>query len=62
MEISDHWPCVIDINTTIPKSKIFRFENFWMENDSFLPLIATTWNEQFSQTDPALLLLPNSRL
>jgi hypothetical protein len=56
MEISDHWPCVIEIKTSIPKSKIFRFENFWMEHESFLPLVAACWNGQFPQTDPALLL------
>jgi hypothetical protein len=27
MEVLDHWPCVIEIKTNIPKSKIFRFEN-----------------------------------
>ncbi|XP_066341744.1 uncharacterized protein [Miscanthus floridulus] len=56
METSDHWPCVIDIRTNVPKSKILRFENFWMEHDSFLPLVAACWNGQFPQTDPALLL------
>lgn len=56
METFDHWPCVIEIRTNIPKSKIFRFENFWMEYESFLPLVAATWNGQFSQTDPALLI------
>jgi hypothetical protein len=56
METLDHWPCVIEIKTNIPKSKIFRFEIFWMEHDSFLPLVAACWNGQFTQTDPALLL------
>jgi endonuclease/exonuclease/phosphatase family metal-dependent hydrolase len=28
MEPSDHVPCVVNINTTIPKSNIFRFENY----------------------------------
>lgn len=27
METSDHWPCVIEINTSIPQTSIFRFEN-----------------------------------
>lgn len=30
MEVSDHWPCVLEIKTSIPKGRIFRFENFWM--------------------------------
>lgn len=35
METSDHWPCVIEIKTSIPKGKVFRFENYWMEHESF---------------------------
>lgn len=27
MEVSDHWPCVLEVKTSIPKGKIFRFEN-----------------------------------
>jgi hypothetical protein len=56
METSDHWPCVIEIKTSIPKCKIFRFENFWMEHESFLPLVAAYWNGHFTQTDVAHLL------
>jgi hypothetical protein len=56
METSDHWPCVIETKTNIPKSRIFRFENFWMEYEAFLPLVAACWNQNFAQTDPALLL------
>lgn len=29
--VSDHTPCVISINTLMPKSKVFRFENFWID-------------------------------
>jgi len=29
MKTSDHWPCVIEINTKTPRSRIFRFENHW---------------------------------
>jgi len=56
MEVSDHWPCVIEIKTDIPKGKVFRFENWWMNHDSFLPLVASVWNGQFQQSDPAKLL------
>jgi len=56
MEVSDHWPCVIEIKTNIPKGKVFRFENFWMEHESFLPLVAACWNGSFPQVDPALRL------
>jgi endonuclease/exonuclease/phosphatase family metal-dependent hydrolase len=33
MEPSDHVPCLINISTRIPKSNIFRFENYWMEHE-----------------------------
>lgn len=36
MEVSDHTPCLISISTAIPRSKTFRFENFWMLHDDFL--------------------------
>jgi hypothetical protein len=32
---SDHIPCKIAIDTRIPKSSIFRFANFWTEDDVF---------------------------
>ena len=44
METSDHWPCIVEIKPSIPKSSIFRFENAWMAHDSFLPLVASVWN------------------
>lgn len=56
MKISDHWSCVLEIKTTIPKGKIFRFKNCWMQHDSFLPVVATTWNGNFPQSDAAMLL------
>ena len=40
---SDHVPCVVSIDTTIPKSKIFRFENFWVEMPGFFDCVRTSW-------------------
>jgi hypothetical protein len=28
---SDHVPCVVVIDTSIPKTKLFRFENYWVD-------------------------------
>jgi exonuclease III len=36
MQTSDHWPCNISISTNIPKGKIFRFENCWLQSPSFI--------------------------
>jgi len=41
-ETSDHVPCIISISTVIPKKSIFRFENYWMEHQDFLPLVQLT--------------------
>lgn len=57
METSDHWPCVIENKTSIPKGKIFRFENYWISHDSFVPLVANSWNGFFPQQDVAKLLI-----
>jgi hypothetical protein len=40
---SDHIPCKIAINTKIPRSSIFRFENFWAEHDTFLETVHGCW-------------------
>ena len=36
MEVSDHWPCVVEIATQIPQASNFRFENHWLSNDDFI--------------------------
>jgi hypothetical protein len=56
MEPSDHVPCVISINTKIPKGKIFRFENYWMEHEHFMDIVAHGWNLPVFQTDKAKCL------
>ena len=39
METSDHWPCLIEINTKVPKGSIFRFENHWLNRDDFISVL-----------------------
>ena len=53
MTTSDHVPCVISIKTNIPKAKIFRFENYWMEYDDFLPLVESIWYQSIYYGDAA---------
>ena len=43
---SDHLPCVVKISTSIPKAKIFRFENHWVNQPGFLPLVKEVWDRQ----------------
>jgi hypothetical protein len=52
-DISDHVPCLVSFKSRIPKPKIFRFENFWLELDGFMNLFQTTWNGLPSLPDKA---------
>ncbi len=42
--ISDHAPCVISIETSIPKAKIFRFGNFWVDIPGFMETVKNIWD------------------
>ena len=37
--VSNHIPCVITIETNIPKSKLFRFESFWVQHTGFMKVV-----------------------
>lgn len=39
LETSYHWPCVTEIKTEISKGRVFRFENCWVLQESFMPLV-----------------------
>ncbi|XP_073357994.1 uncharacterized protein [Aegilops tauschii subsp. strangulata] len=41
---SDHVPCVVSIDTTIPAAKTFRFENFWFDMPWFMDCVTKSWN------------------
>ena len=56
METSDHSPCLISINTTIPKGKVFRFENYLMEHEQFLNVVQHGWTLPTFQSDPAKVI------
>lgn len=51
---SDHIPCKIAISTSIPRSSIFRFENFWAAIDSFVPTVQECWANAPSSEDSAM--------
>lgn len=42
---SDHTPCVVNIDTHIPKAKIFRFENYWVDMPGFLDCVKESWEK-----------------
>ena len=43
--VSDHTPCVVSIQTKIPASKIFRFENYWVAHEGFLDMVKNSWSK-----------------
>jgi hypothetical protein len=61
MQSFDHAPCTIHINTTIPRVRIFRFENYWMKNEHFLQMEQHGWSVPVSTDGPAKLLWPGSK-
>lgn len=40
----DHIPCKVVISTTMPKSNIFRFENYWAEQKDFIETVQNCWH------------------
>ena len=42
---SDHIPCKISIGTSIPRSNIFRFENFWPLLPGFFETVTSCWQK-----------------
>jgi len=53
METSDHWPCVVEINTSIPQASFFRFENFWLNHEGFPQIAVNGWSAPDEIIDPA---------
>lgn len=53
---SDHSPYVISIGTAIPKSCIFRFENFWLTHPNFLEVVHNIWSQKVPEQDSAKLI------
>lgn len=41
---SDHTPIISTLSTSILKSPIFCFENFWLQNQNFLPSVLNAWS------------------
>ena len=60
--ISDHVPCVVQIGTGIPKAKIFRFENFWVELPGFMETVQAVWNTNVRATNSATRITAKFKL
>ena len=53
---SDHIPCKVSIETSIPRSNIFRFENFWPEHPCFFEVVQAAWSKPIHKSDTASML------
>lgn len=54
--VFDHSPCVVSIESTVPKSKIFRFENFWISHPGFFETVQASWSKYCYAQNSATLL------
>lgn len=43
--VSDHIPGMVIIKTNIPKSKLFRFETFWLSHPGFMDVVSEAWSK-----------------
>ncbi|WVZ61798.1 hypothetical protein U9M48_011614 [Paspalum notatum var. saurae] len=50
---SDHKPIKLTVSTSVPKSQVFRFENAWLKNGSFLPTVTPAWHNAPLVSDAA---------
>jgi hypothetical protein len=50
---SDHVPCVIAFESNIPRSPIFRLENYWLHHSSFKSIVQNAWNIPVNHSDSA---------
>jgi hypothetical protein len=48
---SDHIPCMVQIDTDIPKANVFRFQNFWVDQPDFFEIVQNTWNSKVRATN-----------
>jgi hypothetical protein len=55
-ETSDHVPCLISISTAIPKTHIFRFENYWLYHEDFMNQVHLGWQTDFHHADAAKVI------
>lgn len=51
--ILDHTPCVVNIQTSIPRAQIFWFDNFWTEHSDFFAVVDFAWNFNYQDQTSA---------
>lgn len=51
METSDHVPCLVSIDTSIPKGHVFCFEIFWLDHEDFMAHVQGGWLQAHLHSD-----------
>ena len=51
--ISDHVPCLIEIGTKILRANVFKFENYWLQHNTFKQTVQNAWSIPVGQIDCA---------
>ena len=51
--ISDHIPCVLSVDTVIPKSKKIRFKSFWPSHPGFMDVAKNSWSAPIKASSSA---------
>src|SRR3954468_23566003 len=59
---SDHTPCVLTIETKIPRAKLFRFESYWLLHPGFMDVVKEVWNRPINMPNAATLLCRKFKL
>lgn len=54
--VSDHLPCLFFVQSNIPRTKRFCFENFWVSHPGFKDVVASAWQSSTRASDPARIL------
>jgi hypothetical protein len=54
--VSDQVPYVIQMESLVPKSNIFRFENYWVSMPDFFRTVEFFWNLPFNRENKAMIL------
>jgi predicted amino acid racemase len=54
--LSDHVPYVVQMESTVPKANIFRFENYWVSLPDFMSTIEYFWSLPTHKENVALAI------
>ena len=60
--VSDHTPCLVRIETKIPRAKLFRFESYWLLHPGFMDVVKKVWERPINSTNAATILYRKFKL